>query len=105
MLELAQIIGLDIIICHYPPYTSKWNPIEHRLFCHVHKAMQGVVFSDYNLVKELISKTKTDTGLKVHVRLNLKEYKIGLKTDKKEVDYSRVQFNKQVPHLSYRIAA
>lgn len=105
ILNLARKIGIDIIICHYPPYSSKWNPIEHRLFCHVNKAMQGVVFSDYKIVKELISKTKTDTGLKVHVRLNLKKYKTGLKTDKKEVDYHRIQFNKTVPHLSYRMVA
>lgn len=105
MLQFAQAIGIDIIICHYPPYTSKWNPIEHRLFCHVHKTMQGVVLSDYNLVKELISKTTTKTGLKVFVRLHLKKYAIGIKTDEKEVDYSRIQFNKFVPELSYRIAA
>lgn len=105
MLELARLIGLDIIICHYPPYASKWNPIEHRLFCHVHQAMKGVVLSDYNLVKELINKTKTDTGLKVVARLNLKEYPTGIKTTRDEVDYSRIQFNKKVPHLSYRIAA
>lgn len=105
MQMLSAQIGVDIIICHYPPYTSKWNPIEHRLFCHVHQAMQGVVFSDYNIVKTLISKTKTSTGLKVEVRLNLKNYPIGIKTDKDEVDYSKIYFNKNVPHLSYRIAA
>jgi hypothetical protein len=53
MLCLAQTIGKDILICHYPPYASKWNPIEHRLFAHVHHAIQGVVFSDYKMVKEL----------------------------------------------------
>lgn len=105
MILLAEKIGIDIIICHYPPYASKWNPIEHRLFCHVNKAMQGVVFSDYNIVKQLISKTKTDTGLNVHVRLNLKEYPVGFITTKEEVDYSKIQFNKKVPKLSYRIAA
>lgn len=105
MIEFTELIGLDVIICHYPPYASKWNPIEHRLFCHVHQAMKGVVLSDYNLVKQLISKTKTNTGLKVLVRLNLKEYPTGTKTTKDMVDYSRIQFNQKVPHLSYRIAA
>ena len=105
ILMLAKKIGLDIIICHYPPYASKWNPIEHRLFCHVHRAIQGAVLTDYEFVKELFSKTKTDTGLKVTVRLNLKEYKTGIKTDKKEVDFDRIQFHPNVPHLSYRIAA
>ena len=105
MLLLAKRIGIDFIICHYPPYASKWNPIEHRLFAHVHRAMQGVIFTDYNIVKELISKTKTDTDLKVFVRLNLNEYPIGIKTDKSEIDFSRIQFNAEIPKLSYRIAA
>lgn len=105
MLILAEKLGIDFIICHYPPYASKWNPIEHRLFAHVHRAMQGVIFTDYNIVKELISKTKTNTGLKVFVRLNIKEYPIGIKTDKSEIDFSRIQFNEQIPKLSYRITA
>ena len=105
MLKLAREIGLDIIICHYPPYASKWNPIEHRLFCHVHQATQGAVFADYEIVKELFGKTKTTTGLKVEVRLNLKNYPIGIKTTKEEVDFDRIQFNKTIPELSYRIAA
>ena len=105
MLILAKKIGVNLIICHYPPYASKWNPIEHRLFAHVHRAMQGVIFSDYNIVKELIEKTKTDTGLKVFVRLNIKEYPTGIKTDKSEVDFTRIQFNSEIPKLSYRIAA
>lgn len=105
LLILAKKTGIDFIICHYPPYASKWNPIEHRLFCHIQKAIQGVVFSDYELVKELISKTKTTSGLKVIVRLNLKEYPIGIKTHKSEVDFCRIQFNQNIPDLSYRIAA
>lgn len=105
MLELAKIIGRDIIICHYPPYASKWNPIEHRLFAHVHYAMKGAILTDYDFVKELISKTSTSTGLSVLVRLNLKEYNIGIKTKEEEVDYKRIQFNKDIPELSYRIAS
>lgn len=105
ILQLAKETGINFIICHYPPYASKWNPIEHRLFAHVHRAMQGVVFTDYDIVKELIEKTNTKNGLKVFVRLNLKDYPIGIKTDKSEIDFSRIQFNDKIPKLSYRIAA
>lgn len=105
MLALCQKTGIDFIICHYPPYASKWNPIEHRLFCHMQKAMEGVVFSDYEIVKELISKTNTKAGLRVVVRLNLMEYKTGIKTNKAEIDFSRIQFNQELPELSYRIVA
>ena len=105
LLELAHKTGLDFIVCHYPPYASKWNPIEHRVFCHVHKAMQGIVLSDYELVKKLIAKTKTKEGLKVIVRLNLKKYCIGIRTPKEEVDYEKISFNPESPKLCCRIAA
>lgn len=105
MLLLAATIGKDLLICHYPPYASKWNPIEHRLFAHVHQAMQGVVFSDYNIVKELIEKTSTDTGLKVNVRILDKHFQTGTKTNKAQIDFSRIQQHPEIPELSYRIAA
>ncbi|MGB0386143.1 MAG: ISAzo13 family transposase [Ardenticatenaceae bacterium] len=68
--KLADEIGIEIRIAHYPPYASKYNPIEHRLFPHVTRAMQGVVFTSYELVKELIQKTHTKTGLSVEVSIN-----------------------------------
>ncbi len=105
LLALAKEIGIDIIVAHYPPYASKWNPIEHRLFCHVHQAMSGEMFSDYEYVKMLIEKTYTEQGLKVVVRIHLKEYKIGLKTDKNLVDENRILRHPNIPQLSYRICA
>ena len=54
---------------------------------------------------ELIEKNKTKTGLKVVARIHLKDYPIGIKTLKSEIDFSRIQFNQQIPKLSYRIAA
>jgi hypothetical protein len=105
LLLLTRKIGIDFIVCHYPPYSSKWNPIEHRVFPHLHKAIEGVVFSNYELVKELMQKTKTDTGLQVVVRLNPKQYQTGLKTSKDEVDLKRILFHSELPELSYRITA
>jgi hypothetical protein len=64
---LADEIGVEICIAHYPPYCSKFNPIEHRLFPHVTRACQGVVFTSIELVKELMEKTHTETGLKTFV--------------------------------------
>jgi len=105
ILKLSSELGISFIIVHYPPYCSKWNPIEHRLFCHVHRAMSGVVFSDYQLVKELIEKTSTDTGLIVVVRLNLKEYQIGMPIDKNQIDQKRILKHPIIPELSYRMIA
>lgn len=103
LLELADKIGKKLIICHYPPYSSKWNPIEHRLFAHVHLAIQGVVFDSYETVKILIDKTTTSKGLKVVSRIVNKDYPIGEKIDKKEVEYHRIQANEILPNLSYQI--
>ena len=105
ILKLSRELGISFIIVHYPPYCSKWNPIEHRLFCHVHRAMSGVVFSDYQLVKELIEKTSTDTGLLVVVRLNLKEYQKGMPIDKNQIDQKRILKHPIIPELSYRMIA
>jgi len=103
LMEFAKQTGLSVIVCHYPPYCSKWNPIEHRLFSQVHKAMEGVVFSDYQTVKKLIEQTSTKTGLTVVVRLNLKEYQTGIKIDKKDVDEKRIIFHPVIPNLNYRV--
>lgn len=105
MLLLAAQIGISILICHYPPYASKWNPIEHRLFAHLHRAMQGVVFSDYTLVKQLMEKTQTSTGLTVVVRINDKSYPIGNKTSKDQIDFSRIQPHPLLPQFVYRVSA
>ena len=103
LLNFAKETGLTVIVSHYPPYCSKWNPIEHRLFSHVHKAMDGAVFSDYEMIKQLIEQTSTQTGLSVIVRLNMKEYKTGIKIDKEEIDKNRILYHCKIPELNYRI--
>ena len=103
LLAFAKETGLSVIVCHYPPYCSKWNPIEHRLFSQVHKAMEGIVFSDYQTVKKAIEQTSTKTGLTVVVRLNLKQYPIGIKVDKKMIDEKRIAYHPNIPELNYRV--
>jgi len=103
LLAFAKETGLSIIVCHYPPYCSKWNPIEHRLFSHVHRAIGGVVFSDYQTVKNAIEQTSTDTGLTVVVRLNLKYYEKGIKVDKTQLDKKRIRYHPDIPELNYTV--
>lgn len=103
LLKLASKIGLSIIVAHYPPYSSKWNPIEHRLFCHVHYAMSGVVFTDYDIVKERIESTSTKNGLTVVVRLNFAAYPKGIEVDKNVSLDPRIQRHPKIPDLTYRI--
>ena len=62
---LVDELGIDIRVAHYPPYTSKWNPIEHRVFPHITRAMQGMVLTSHILTKELIETTNTKAGLSV----------------------------------------
>lgn len=62
---LADELGIAIRIAHYPPYTSKYNPIEHRLFPHVTRACQGVVFKTIEIVQAFMAKTSTTRGLTV----------------------------------------
>jgi hypothetical protein len=103
LIKLATELCRSFIVCHYPPYASKWNPIEHRLFCHVHHAMSGVVFSDYQTVKERIETTSTKAGLTVMVRLNLQKYEKGIKVDKRIKDDERINYHPKIPDLNYRI--
>jgi DDE family transposase len=103
LMEFAKQTGLLVMVCHYPPYCSKWNPIEHRLFSQVHKAMQGVVFSDYLTIERCMAQTTTKTGLTVVVRLNLKAYPTGIKMDKSQLDPSRIAYHPQLPELNYTI--
>jgi hypothetical protein len=103
LLELTTELGIAIIIAHYPTYSSKYNPIEHRLFCHVHSTIKGVIFSNYGIVKELMEKTSTNNGISVIVRLNLKQYQKGIPIDKDKIDNRRIFYNKVIPQLSYRI--
>lgn len=75
--KFAQETGLTVRVAHYPPYTSKYNPIEHRLFPHLTRACQGVIFTSIELVQELMAKASTRTGLRVTVNILKKVYQTG----------------------------
>jgi len=72
--QLAQELQMNIVVAHYPTYCSKYNPIERKLFCHIHRQWEGVAFKNIQIVKELAQKTSTQTGLEVKVRINKKQY-------------------------------
>jgi hypothetical protein len=98
---LADELGIEIRIAHYPPYTSKYNPIEHRLFPHVTRACQGVVFRSIELVKELMEKTHTRQGLKVTVQIVDKVYQKGRKVAKDFKETMRIVFDEFLPQWNY----
>jgi transposase len=72
--QLANATGMTIEVCHYPPGTSKWNKIEHRLFCHITRNWQGVPLETLEVVISLIGSTHTKEGLEVHAWLDEKVY-------------------------------
>ena len=77
--KLVNGIGIEIRMAHYPPYTSKYNPIEHRLFCHVTRAWKGVVFSDIEVVNAAAHETATSKGLRVFSSIKDKIYQTARK--------------------------
>jgi hypothetical protein len=81
---LSNATGLEIEVCHFPPGTSKWNQIEHRLFCHVTRNWQGQPLETYEVVVSLISATTTQAGLKVYAKLDGTKYAKGRKVPNKE---------------------
>ncbi len=99
---LADEIGVEIRIAHYPPYCSKYNPIEHRLFPHVTRACQGVIFTSVDLVMELMSNTSTSTGLKAFVHLIGKTYETGRKVATDFKNNMRIIFDQFLPRWNYR---
>lgn len=99
--ELADELGIAIRIAHYPPYTSKYNPIEHRLFPHVTRACQGVVFSNIEIVKTFISKTKTKMGLLVFTSVLDKVFETGRKVADNFKENMRIQFDDYLPQWNY----
>lgn len=99
--ELADEIGVEIRIAHYPPYCSKYNPIEHRLFPHVTRACQGVVFTSVELVKELIEKTHTSKGLSVFSHVIDRTYETGRKVASDFKETMKIVFDDFLPQWNY----
>ena len=77
--RLADETGLIVEVCHYPPGTSKWNKIEHRVFCHITKNWRGVPLESHEIVVSSIGNTRTQSGLEVHAWLDETTYAKGIK--------------------------
>lgn len=91
--ELATEIGKNIHVCHFPPGTSKWNKIEHRLFCHITTNWRGRPLTSLQVVINLIGNTTTTQGLVVEARLDENLYPTGIKVTDKELDGIAIERN------------
>jgi Rhodopirellula transposase DDE domain len=94
--DLADEIGIRIHVCHFPPGTSKWNKIEHRLFCHITQNWRGKPLTSFETVVNLIGSTRTRKGLRVKAHLDKNSYPTGLgitKTEMKRLALRRDDFH------------
>jgi len=99
--RLVNKIEIPIRVAHYPPYCSKYNPIEHRLFPHVTRALSGVVLKTVELVKKLIQRTHTSTGLKVTVAMLKKFYETGRVATDRFLEAFPIEFDDFLPVWNY----
>jgi len=88
--ELADATGLTLNVCHFPPGTSKWNKIEHRLFCHVTQNWRGKPLISHDLIVKLIGSTTTKTGLKVKAALDTDRYESGIKVSNEQLNAVKI---------------
>jgi transposase len=101
--KLANETQMEITVCHFPPGTSKWNKIEHRLFCHITMNWKGIPLEDYETVVQLIGAVKTKAGLKVKARLDLNEYEKGKVVTDDELKKISIKGHKFHPEWNYTI--
>jgi hypothetical protein len=92
--KLADQTGLALSVCHFPPGTSKWNKIEHRLFSFISSNWRGEPLRDYETIVKLIAKTTTAKGLEVTCRLDRRKYPIGRKITDEEMTHINIKRNK-----------
>lgn len=83
--KFADETGMIVEVCHFPPGTSKWNKIEHRLFCHITRNWQGEPLETFEVVVNLIARTSTGEGLEVHAWLDEEQYEKGITVTDKEL--------------------
>ncbi len=101
--DLADETGLKVAVCHFPPGTSKWNQIDHRMFCHITENWRGRPLVDHAVVVNLIGRTQTRTGLQVQAELDTNRYKKGIKVADAELESVRLKKDKFHGDWNYTI--
>lgn len=94
--RLADATGLAISVCHFPPGTSKWNKVEHRLFSFISSNWRGEPLRDYETIVRLIAKTTTAKGLKVTCRLDRRRYPVGRKVS--DAEFATINLKRDAFH-------
>ena len=101
--KLANETGLRIAVCHFPPGTSKWNKIEHRLFSYITQNWRGKPLRNFETIVNLIAATTTTTGLQVHAELNTEAYQSGINVSDGELAMVKIRRDKFHGDWNYEI--
>jgi len=101
--KFCDRFGITVTACHYPPGTSKWNPIEHFLFSHISRNWEGEPLVTYEKILKYIRTTTTETGLKVRAMLSSINYKTGVQISVEEMKRLRIKKHNQLPQWNYTI--
>jgi len=102
--KVADAFGITVTVCHYPTGTSKWNPIEHRLFSEISKTWAGCPLRTFDLALGYIHDTKTETGLKVQAHLVTNKYATGAKVSKAVMASLNLKRHEVCPQWNYTIS-
>jgi len=103
--QFADQSGLSITVCHYPPGTSKWNKVEHRMFSFISLNWQGKPLVSYETVINLIGATRTATGLRVKAKLDTRFYEAGVKITDAEMEQINLRTHRTNPEWNYTISS
>ena len=101
--NLADAIGVKISVCHFPPGTSKWNRIEHRMFCHISQNWRGKPLVSRSAIVELIGHTRTRSGLRIRAALDTNSYPQGIAVSDEELAAVRIKKDKFHGEWNYTI--
>lgn len=101
--KLADELNLTIQVCHFPPGTSKWNKIEHRMFCHITNNWRGRPLVSREVVVNLIGSTTTDTGLQIRCQLDGNSYEAGIKVTDEELANLAIERDEFHGEWNYRL--
>ena len=101
--RLTNAIGLSITVCHFPPGTSKWNKIEHRMFSQISFNWRGQPLESHQVIVKLIGATTNSSGLKINAALDTKEYEKEIKVTNEEMSQLNLQRAKFHGEWNYTI--
>jgi Rhodopirellula transposase DDE domain len=102
--QFSDQVGVAVTVCHYPPGTSKWNKIEHRMFSFINLNWQGRPLISYETVVNLIGSTRTTAGLRVKAKLDPKFYEPGVKISDEEMEQLNIKPHRLHPVWNYTIS-